>query len=143
VSNSPEKQLEEFLASKPDWMRRMFQTGSNALTESELLEWCRNHEEVTGLTDEYEQILQHIPAKWREYRKRLQRENHSFIDKLLVPKGKAGRKRNEQLAERIWQLDADGRSNREIQKALNDSGENLSIEAVESYLKNRRRPRSI
>jgi hypothetical protein len=60
---------------------------------------------------------------------------------LEIKKGKPGRKPNVKLAERIWALDAEGKTNREIQETLNTGGENLSLEAVESYLKKRRRAR--
>jgi hypothetical protein len=60
---------------------------------------------------------------------------------LEIKKGKPGRKPNVKLAERIWALDAEGKKNREIQETLHTSGENLSLEAVESYLKKRRRAR--
>ena len=60
---------------------------------------------------------------------------------LEIKKGKPGRKPNVELAERIWALDAEGKTNREIQETLNTSGENLSLEGVESYLKKRRRAR--
>jgi hypothetical protein len=60
---------------------------------------------------------------------------------LEINKGKPGRKQNVELAERIWALDAEGKTNREIQETLNTSGENRSLEAVESYLKKRRRAR--
>jgi hypothetical protein len=60
---------------------------------------------------------------------------------LEIIKGKPGRKPNVKLAERIWALDAEGKTNREIQETLNTDGENLSLEAVESYLKKRRRAR--
>jgi len=90
VSNSPEKQLEEFLASKPTWMQRYFQTGLGSLHQDEFLEWSNNVDEVFRLTSEYEQILKLIPARWREYRKRLKRENDRAFGSL-VPKGKPGR----------------------------------------------------
>ena len=60
---------------------------------------------------------------------------------LEIKKGKPGRKLNVELAERIWALKAEGKTNREIQERLNASGKNLSLEAVESYLKKRRRAR--
>jgi hypothetical protein len=58
---------------------------------------------------------------------------------LEIKKGKPGRKPNVELAERIWALDAEGKTNLEIREALNTSGEHRSLEAVESYLKKRRR----
>ena len=60
---------------------------------------------------------------------------------LEIKKGKPGRKLNVELAERIWALKAEGKTNRVIQETLNTSGENLSLDAVESYLKARRRAR--
>jgi hypothetical protein len=138
VSKNPEKELEEFLASKPAWMQRFFQTRFGSLSPDDIQEWCNNFDEVCRAKDEYERILQLIPAKWKAYRKRLKQEAQGF-SQLLVPKGQAGRKRNEELAERIWQLDADGKSNLEIHCVLRAEGINLSLEGVESYLKSRRK----
>jgi predicted nucleotide-binding protein (sugar kinase/HSP70/actin superfamily) len=139
VSHNPEKELEEFLASTPAWKQRCLLTGFGSLNHDEIREWSNNLDEDFRLTKEYERILQKIPAKWEVYRKRLQREAQPMLE-YFVPKGKPGRKQNVVLAERIWALDAQGRSNREIQETLNAGGENLSLEAVESYLKKRRRP---
>jgi hypothetical protein len=87
VFKSPEKELEEFLASKPEWMRRYFQKGIGALNQDELVVMLQSGEIIT-LTSEYEKILQQMPVKWREYRKR--RKQESVFDSQ-VPKGKLGR----------------------------------------------------
>jgi len=60
---------------------------------------------------------------------------------LEIKKGKPGRKPNLELAERIWALDDAGKTNREIQETLKADGLSTSLEAVEAYLKTRRRPR--
>jgi len=44
-----------------------------------------------------------------------------------------------ELEQRIWKLDAEGKTNREIQQILSAEGVNRSLEAVEAYLKTRRR----
>ncbi len=88
MSKNPDKELEEFLASKPEWIRRYFQTGMVSLNQDELVEILQSSEIIT-LTSEYEKVLQQVPVKWREYRKRLKRENNVFGS--LVPKGKPGR----------------------------------------------------
>jgi hypothetical protein len=138
LSETPEKQLEEFLASAPAWKQRCLLTGFCSLNHDEIQEWSNNLDEDSRLTKEYERILQLMPAKWKEYRKRQKAEAQPLIQ-MLVPKGNAGRKQNVELAERIWALDAEGKTNRQIQATLNNSGEHLSLEAVESYLKKRRR----
>ena len=67
MPNDPEKQLEEFLASIPEWMRRLFQNGYGALSDREISD-CTFDSRVSPLKAEYEAILQRIPAKWKEYR---------------------------------------------------------------------------
>ena len=59
---------------------------------------------------------------------------------LEIKKGKPGRRPNVDLAERIWALDAEGKTNREIRETLKANGLSTSLEAVEAYLKTRRRP---
>lgn len=90
MPKSPEKQLDEFLASIPAWMQRYFLTGFASLYQSEILEWSNNLDEVMRLTPEYERILKQIPVKWKAYRHRLKQENAMAFGSL-VPKGKAGR----------------------------------------------------
>jgi hypothetical protein len=90
VSKNPEKELEEFLASKPAWMQRFLQTSFGLLSPDDTQEWGNNLAEACGATDEYERILQLMPAKWKEYRKRQKAEAQPLIQ-MLVPKGKPGR----------------------------------------------------
>lgn len=58
---------------------------------------------------------------------------------LEIKKERPGRKPNVELAERIWALDGAGKTNREIQETLKANGLCTSLEAVEAYLKTRRR----
>jgi len=73
---------------------------------------------------------------------------HDAVDAQLrhtpgieIEEGKPGRKPNVKLAERIWALDEAGKTNREIHETLKSKGLSISLEAVEAYLKTRRRPR--
>jgi len=140
LSKNPEMQLEEFLASTPVWMQRCLLTGFGSLNQDEIREWSNNLDEVIRLTGEYERILQLLPAKWKEYRKRQKREAQHILQ-YLVPKGKAGRKRNDELAERIWALADAGNTSRQIQAALKKNEINLAQEGIEYYRKTQRRPR--
>jgi hypothetical protein len=47
------------------------------------------------------------------------------------------------LAARIWWEKAQGKTARQIALTLKAEGKNLSIEAIESYLKTRRKPRDV
>jgi hypothetical protein len=95
------------------------------------------------LRPRFERILQHCgPAKWKRYCDNAKAARSASADPFVrMPRRKPGRKLNCDLAERIWALDAAGKKNHEIQETLKASGENLSLEAVESYLKKRRRAR--
>jgi hypothetical protein len=90
LSETPEKQLEEFLASKPAWMQRFLQTSIGLLSPDDTQEWGNNLGEAMRAKDEHERILQLMPAKWKEYRKRQEAEAQPLIQ-LLIPKGKPGR----------------------------------------------------
>jgi hypothetical protein len=140
VPNDPEKQLEELLASIPAWMRRLFQNGYGALSESELAE-CTFDSGVQPLREKYEAILQGMPARWKEYCRRVDREVVANFSPSFRSRGKPGRKPNDELAERIWSLSDAGNTSREIQAALKNDGINLTVEGIESYRKTRRRPR--
>jgi hypothetical protein len=90
LSKTPEKQLEKFLASKPAWMQRFLQTSFGLLSPDDTQEWGNNLDEAMRAKDEYERILQLMPATWKEYRKRQKAEAQQLIQ-MLVPKGQAGR----------------------------------------------------
>jgi hypothetical protein len=153
ASKSPEKELEEFLAGLPAYMVKVlwYDTSSMSLQEKDDRRRgqrfsIRRYQPDTRLFNEselrrqFEGILQRIPAEWEKYHKIIKTERERFADRYAPrPKAKLGRKQNVALAERIWALDAEGKGNREIQAILNTGGENLSLEAVESYLKKRRR----
>lgn len=101
MPGSAEKELEEFLASKALWMRRTFETGFPSLSQAEKTEWWNNAAEVHKLTTEYEQILQQLPVKWREYRKRRKREAYEAAQiqaRYSVPKGNPGAPPKDDLA---------------------------------------------
>jgi Ca2+-binding EF-hand superfamily protein len=139
VPNAPEKQLEEFLASKPEWIRRYFQKGMGSLNQDELVKMLQSGEIIT-LTSEFERILQQIPDKWKAYRKKHEWEAKQLL-RYLVPKAPPGRKRNDALAERIWAFRDAGKTSKEIREILEAGGESCSQERVESYFKARRRTR--
>lgn len=98
LRKSPEKELEEFLASKPAWMQRVLHEDFSSFSRDEHLEWISNQDRVTELRPEYERILQQIPTKWREYRKRL-KQNSQLLVQVLMPKGKPGRRRDSRAEE--------------------------------------------
>jgi hypothetical protein len=145
VSKSPEEDLEQFLAPLSALMKMVLQYDYSSLddpsiSQEEKLEWIKNQDKEAELRPKYEAILQRNPVEWTEYCRRAKQ-----IDKLMArqyriaPRGKLGRKPQTELAERIWKLDVEGRTNSEIQQILNAEGKSLSLGAIESYLKTRRR----
>jgi len=61
---------------------------------------------------------------------------------LEIKKGDPGRKRNMELAKRIWALSDAGNTSRQIQAALKKDGINLAVEGVEYYRKTKIRLRT-
>lgn len=143
MSDDAERELAAFLAGLPDYQRKALNEEGLSLTPDEwrlFTDWLSTSDNFETLYKEHIRLLRHVPARMKEYRKRVIRQHGAgSADALNIPKGNPGRKPNAILAERIWELDAAGKSNREIRETLNAGGENLSLEAVESYLKNRRR----
>jgi hypothetical protein len=162
VSTHAEKGLDAFLAGLPSYQRKYLEHGISSLTREDTQqfnEWLRKSEEwlsapnpdeelIAGslpvIAETYRLLLAQAPLKLKERRKREEREMRgrlrSFIE-IAIGRVKRGRKARDELAERIWALDAEGKTNQEICEALSASGENLSLEGVESYLKTRRRSR--
>ena len=146
MSRNPESELEEFLAPLPTWMRRTLQVGFPKLTQTEILEWTNNCEEVFRLTKEHERILQKIPAKWREYRDRLKREARQsarYMEQYLVPKGKPGAPRKDKLAQEAALLQQSGMKFPQIAAELNKGlgkTNKTTADAIRKLLKRRSQP---
>jgi hypothetical protein len=143
---NPEKELEEFLAPLPVWMRRFFQEGFPSLVQPEIADWAGNPDEVFRLKAEYERILQQIPVKWREYRERLKREARRtarYEAQFLVPKGKPGAPRKDGLAQKAALLHRQGMNFPQIAAELNKTLEkenHTTPDAVRKLLKRRSQP---
>jgi hypothetical protein len=146
LSMNPEKELEEFLAPLPAWMRRTLEEGFPALRQAEILEWVNHTEEVFKLTAEYERILQQIPLQWREYRERLKREvrrTARYEAQLLVPKGKPGAPRKDELAQEAALLQQQGMNLRQVAAELNKTlgqDNQITADAIRKLLKRRSQP---
>jgi len=157
VAQSPEQELAEFMAPLPQSLRKILWYDDALMTD---LDWAEVTHSISPFTPDqlqelkattgwqpqtypqtaeelrprFEQILQRCgPAEWKRYR------DNAKSARVPMPRSKPGRKPNDELAERIWTLHDAGRTSREIQEILKASGRNISLEAVESYLKTRRR----
>lgn len=139
MHNSPEKELEVFLAALPARKRKMLELGLASLTPDELNEIIMEPSE-TQIRDnprpEYERLLRRIPAKWREYRAReLAQLKASFL-----PKNPDGRPRKDALADEAERLQKEGLSHALISIRLNkEYGEATTKDSIRGLLKSRRR----
>jgi hypothetical protein len=160
VSTHAEKEIDAFLAGLPSYQRKYLEQGISSLTREDahqFNEWFRKSEEwlsapnpdeelIAGslpvIAETYRLLLAQAPVRLKERRKREEREMRgvlrSFIE-IAVGKVKRGRPARAELSEQILALDAEGKTNQEIHETLSASGEHLSLEGVESYLKTRRR----
>ncbi len=161
MSTRAENELNEFLAGLPAYQRKYLERGYSSLTPEEVHqfnEWFGQSDEwlstpnsdkeliadsLPVIAETYRLLLAQAPVKLRERRKReeqeMQRVLRSFVQ-IAIGKVTRGRKARDELAKQIWALDAEGKTNQEIRETLSASGEHLSLEGVESYLKTRRRP---
>jgi len=166
VAQSPEEELSEFLAPLPHWLQKILWHDHSHMTDLEISYWNDSinpftADELQGLKiatgwqperyphtaeelrPRFEQLLQHSdPAEWERYCGNAKAARNASADLFVpMPRGKPGRKRNDKLAARIRALSVAGKKSREIQAILQADGVTLSVEAVEAYLKKRRRPR--
>lgn len=144
-----EADLHAFLTSLPAYQRKILE-GDFLLTSLSRVERSQALEEgfpsspkFERIWQEYLQLLEHTPDRLRELRKRMTRGRGSktiFAENIasLLPPGKRGRREDIKRAEQIWQLAASGKKSREIQDALEASGESTSLEAIKYYRKTRR-----
>jgi hypothetical protein len=124
---SPEEELEMFLAQYPPWMKDLLWKSPSP----------DNLRLYPGVVEQYESILERIPGEWHKYReakrKYLKRE-------LLSLGGRAGRPRNDALAKEAQQLRSEGKSYAKVAHALNlRHGKVTSKEAVRKLLSSRKR----
>lgn len=113
MPTSPESELEEFLASKPAWLERALWGEISSLSRDEQLEWINSQDEIFRLRQQYESVLKRIPAKWNKYCQRCQKswaETERQMARLLVPRGRAGARRKDALAQEAIQLQERGRN---------------------------------
>lgn len=139
LPKSPERELEEFLASKPAWMQRVLQQDFSSFSRDEHLEWINNQDRVLELIPECERLLRQLPAKWQEYRKR-QMQNSQPLIQMLVSRGKPGRPSKTALAEEAANLRRAGMNHPQIASELNkrhgaDAKNATTAEAVRKLLK--------
>lgn len=91
-------------------------------------------------TDVFEALMKDGLRLFRDMYHEAVEAHFRYTPGLKIEKRKPGRKRKAELAELIWALaDDEGKTSREIQRILEAKSENLTIEAVESYRKTRRR----
>jgi len=127
-------------------MRRTFQEGFPSLTQAEIAEWAKNLDEVFLRKTEYERILQRIPIRWKEYRSRLKREARrtaQYEAQFIVPKGKPGAPRKDELAQQAALLQDRGMSFPQIAGELNKrlgEDDKTTADAVRKLLKRRSQP---
>ena len=118
-SKSPEQELDEFLAQKPFWLRKVLQRDF-ALTPEEKADMASvDFPEVYGrANDEYLDLLGRCPERLRDYRNRAENDGaRSALDG--VPRIPVGAPRKDWLSNECWELQQDGMSQPEIARELN------------------------
>lgn len=115
MSNGPEKDLSAFLAGLPSYKRKQFEHGFSSFTSEEWNQWIEwmatAPEQSDELWQEYSRLLLRVPAKLREYRKRMMRENGRSLAEAILPGIPAGRPRKNSLAKEAAELKKQRRIN--------------------------------
>ncbi len=135
----PERELANFLAAQPPWRRKWFQ-GNYSWTTGEIVDWSEaDWREDQPAREEYEKILQKLPEKWRDYRRKLRRVAISTAVSTIPP-AKPGRPRKDSLAGEALALQKAGKSYAQIAVLINHKyGAVTTPEAVRKLLSSRRR----
>jgi hypothetical protein len=116
MPKNAEEQLQEFLSSKPAWMRRVLQADFSFSSRKEELEWIANQDKVIEHQPEFERLLRQVPAQWRAYRRRLRQQAQPMLQMMgMLPKGMPGRRHDSKAAE-YFALHSNNASYREIAK---------------------------
>ncbi len=121
LPKSPEKELEEFFAPLPPWLRMVVEQDFSSFPQDKLLDWM-NHDlaDQERLKQEYERILQRIPQEWQKYRKRASEHREMLASQMApMPQGKPGRRRKTALAEEAVSLQRAGMNHPQIASELN------------------------
>lgn len=142
MSDSPDSELEQFLAALHPAHRKWLEKGINTLTKDEELEATKAlNLEAPDFRMEYARLLQPFPSKLREYRKRYELEQTLAIRDLFpLPPIPEGRPRKDALADEAAQLMESGLSYARVAIRLNQEhpGENATKESVRKLIKNRK-----
>ena len=102
-----EQALDAFLTKLPEFQRKQFEQGFSSLTPEEadqLFKWMATAPEAVGLKDEYVRLLQSIPAKARDYRRREKSDHMRYMVEPGSAAIPAGRPRQDALAHEAAQL---------------------------------------
>jgi hypothetical protein len=114
--DSDAREIEEFLARQPSWLRRILLGESVELSDFVSENWP---EMIGAARDQYEELLKTHPDKLREYRdlqKRLAAESAvAFISAL-----KPGARRLDSFALEAKELEANGLTQADIAATLNE-----------------------
>ena len=133
---TPEEELEEFLAARPSWVRKLLQSDF-LLTEDEYAAVLHGNWQADWLNymAEYERLARRVPARWREY---CERRKQQALTSL--PSAPPGRPRKDWLAEEATRLHQAGKSYRNISIFLNNKygPDTTTSEAVRKLLGSRK-----
>lgn len=149
-------EYENYLASLPSYQRKFLEHGFPSLTRAEknqFNEWreSRDHLAVPLVIASPVLSLVATALHWaslaqvnpmvKKYRGMAKRELGKDFESFLaaLPKAKAGRPPNVDLAERIRALSDAGKTAPQMQAIFKAEGQHFSREKIESYLKTRRK----
>jgi hypothetical protein len=102
--DSPEEQLEKFLAAQPSWERKILQFEPLSTEEIEAwvrCDWWWTLQSDNQIRGDYERLLRQAPSRWSEYRRRAAR---NALKTMGLPSGRPGRPRKDAEAEELQEL---------------------------------------
>lgn len=141
MSDSPEIELEQFLAALHPALRKILEKGAGTLTRDEDVEAVKAlNLDGPDFRMEYARLLQPFPSKLREYRKRYELEQAAVVREWFpLPPIPEGRPRKDDRADEAAQLKESGLSYARVAIRLNQEHpeEKFTKESVRKLIKNR------
>jgi hypothetical protein len=142
VPDSPESELEQFLAALHPALRKILEKGAGTLTRDENVEAVKAiNLDAPDFRMEYVRLLQPFPPKLREYRKRYELEQAAVVRELFpLPPIPEGRPRKDDRADEAAQLKESGLSYARVAIRLHQEHpeEKFTKESVRKLIKNRK-----
>jgi hypothetical protein len=121
ITTAEEKELQEFFARLPSWMRKAVRDDINSMSPEELTELGkytaeRKLDRLLELNREYQGLARRVPKEWRDY---CEIQKRDALQDANLPRLHIGRPKKDAMAAEAKLMHQGGKSYNQIAIALN------------------------